>query len=149
MNILTAYLKFWPALLISLTVLFSACKTDNASEEISLTTLEGTWEFIGYQNDNEVWDRGDDDIQENPVVEFKQGSYGGSTPQNAFAGSYALVENQGMVISTPSSTLANETQWGARFLSNLPNASHFSMQANQLYIYLKDIDGKMVFQQKK
>jgi len=149
MNTLTAYFKFWPVLLMSFMVLFSACKTDNSPEEINLATLEGTWEFLGYQSDNEVWDRGGNDIKENPVVEFKQGNYGGSTPQNAFAGSYTLVENNGMVMSTPSSTLANETQWGARFLSNLPNASHFSMQSNQLYIYLKGIDEKMVFQQKK
>ncbi|OJJ17770.1 hypothetical protein BKI52_28320 [marine bacterium AO1-C] len=149
MNKLPAYFKSWPTLLLSFVVLFSACKADKTTTEVNPTTLEGTWEFIGYQRINEALDKGNDDVQENPVVEFKQGSYGGSTPNNAFAGSYTLIENDGIVMSTPSSTLANETQWGARFLSNLPNASHFVMQNNQLQVYLKDTEGWMVFQPKK
>lgn len=150
MNTLHNYFKFWPALLLHLLVLFSACNSNQkTTEEVKPITLEGRWAFVGYQFNNGALDRGDEDAQENPVMEFEQGSYGGTTPKNAYAGSYTLLENNGIVMSPPTSTLAIETQWGVRFLESLSNASHFTLQNNQLRIHLKNVNGWMVFQQKK
>lgn len=105
--------------------------------------------MVGFESNDEILETGGIEVQENPVIEFKQGSYGGSTPQNAFAGSYTLLENNGLVMSTPISTLANETQWGSRFLVSLSNANYFSIQHNQLKIFLKEFEGSMILQKKK
>lgn len=134
---------------VSFTIAFSACTSKRSTEVVNPTTLEGTWKLVGYKNNGGTLETGGTDVQENPVIEFKQGSYGGSTPQNAFAGSYTLLENNGLVMSSPSSTLASETQWGSRFLVSLTNANHFSIQKNQLQIFLKNSEGWMVLQKKE
>lgn len=134
-------------MMVGILVFFASCNNQNR-QEVQPAQLEGTWEFLGYINDQGIVVSSEEDIQGNPIVEFSAGRYGGSTPNNAFAGEYQLSPNNIITFNEPSSTLASETQWGADFLLNLPRGYKYTFTNGQLRISIST--GKeMIFDRKK
>lgn len=93
------YTYLTSVIIFSFLLMFSSCQTKQ-NNEVAPANLDGTWELVGYQI-NGLLDKGNDEVQENPVIEFKQGAYGGSTPHNAYAGSYTLLKGQQLILSPP------------------------------------------------
>ena len=142
------YFGFLPMIVFSFLVTFSSCDSKN-NNEVAPVALDGTWQLVGYQDIEGKLEQVSDNINENPIIAFKQGEYGGSTLHNAYTGSYTLLTNQNLVLTTPVSTLTTETQWGVKFLESLTNAAHYNINDQSLLIALKDSDLQMVFQKMK
>lgn len=148
MKLASYYFGFLPMIVLSFLVTFTSCDSKN-SHEVTPASLDGTWQLVGYQNVDGKLEQISDNIDENPIIAFKQGEYGGSTLHNAYTGSYTLLANQNLMLTTPVSTLTTETQWGVKFLESLTKATHYNIRDQSLLMVLKDSDVQMVFQKMK
>jgi len=148
MKLVKQYLSFLPVILLSFVVTFSSCNS-SAEQDVKPINLDGTWQLMGYQNAAGKLEQNTEDINENPIIAFKQGDYGGSTLHNAYTGSYTAINQQYLVMTTPVSTLTTESQWGVKFLESLPQAENYAVDGQLLYITLKGDDVRMVFQKMK
>lgn len=148
MKLIKQYLSFLPVILLSFVVTFSSCNS-STEQDVKPINLDGTWQLMGYQNATGKLEQNTEDINENPIIAFKQGDYGGSTLHNAYTGSYTAINQQYLVMTTPVSTLTTESQWGVKFLESLPQAENYTVDGQLLYITLKGGDIRMVFQKMK
>lgn len=148
MKLMKQYLSFFPIILLSITMTFSSCNS-STDQDIKPIGLDGAWQLMGYQSVNGKLEQNTEDLNENPIIAFKQGDYGGSTLHNAYTGSYTIINQQYLVMTTPVSTLTTESQWGVKFLESLPQAENYAIDDQLLYITLKGGDVHMVFQKMK
>ncbi|WP_299453309.1 META domain-containing protein [uncultured Microscilla sp.] len=148
MKLVRQYINILPIILLSFMFTLSSCDATK-EQDVTPVALDGTWQLIGYQNTAGKLEQNTENINENPIIAFKQGDYGGSTLHNAYTGSYTLINNQYLVLTTPVSTLTTESQWGVKFLESLPQAENYSIDNQLLYMALKGGEVRMVFQKMK
>lgn len=108
------------------------------------TVLNGKWIFIGYGKDSSnEFEAEPDDEPKNSYVIFNNGEMKPYSSRNTGNNmTYEIIGQNQLVISGGLMTMANDTEWGIRFLTFFlyEKTITFSMDRNELFLYKSDTE---------